>query len=183
MTAMNTDEIMLPSSAKYLEYRRKRFLRKTGLLVANLGLITFLLFQLLWINFDRWVAKENFRPIYSFLCSIENLNCQLPAWVEPGRLVLQDFQVDLRDDSVYVIQAKLVNKDNRPQPFPWVDVIFSDINGIVIASGRFSPYQYLTPQETDNLMAVAGNYDILLEVRKPDYPVVSYEMHLVAVAP
>jgi len=183
MKSMNTDDIMLPSPTKYSEYKRRQFLKRSGLVFINLFLIVSLLFQLLWLNFDKWATRENLRPIYSFLCSIENLSCQLPAWVEPDRLSLQDFQVNLREDSTYVIQAKLVNNDNRAQAFPWVNVIFSDINGIVIASGRFSPYQYLTPEVTDDLMAVDNSYDILLEIQKPNYPVVSYEMRLVTAAP
>lgn len=183
MRPMDTDDILLPSSTKYSAYKRRQFLKRSGFVFINLFLVSFLFFQLLWLNFDKWATRENLRPIYSFLCSIENLSCQLPAWVEPDRLSLQDFQVDLREDSTYVIQAKLVNRDNRAQAFPWADVVFSDINGIVIASGRFSPYQYLTPEVTDSLMAAGSSYDILLEIQKPNYPVVSYEMRLVASAP
>ncbi len=183
MEPMDADDIMLPPSTKYSEYKRRQFLKRSGLIFGNLCLVVFLLFQLLWLNFDKWATRESLRPIYSFLCSIESLSCQLPAWVEPDRLSLQDFQVDLREDSTYVIQARLVNRDNRAQAFPWVNIIFSDINGIVIASGRFSPYQYLAPDVTDSLMGAANSYDILLEIQKPSHPVVSYEMRLVAAAP
>ena len=183
MSSMDTDDIMFPSSSKYSAYRRKRLLKRTGLLFVNFGLILFFLFQLFWINFDKWAAREHFRPIYSFLCAIENLNCQLPAWIKPSTLALENFQVGLKDNSVYVMQATLINKDNKLQAFPWVDVIFSDINGIAIASGRFSPYQYLLPEITDSLMNRGSSYDILLEVQKPSHPVVSYEMRLVAAAP
>lgn len=181
MSNMETD-LLLPSASKYSAYRRKRMLRRSALLLLNLVLVLFFLFQLLWMKFDEWVVKEHLRPIYSFLCSIDNLHCSLPAWIEPETLALEDFAVQLKDNSVYVMEAQLTNKGDETRPFPWVDVVFSDINGITIASGRFSPYQYLLPQETDSLMKVGGSYDILLEVRKPSHPVVSYEMRLVAAA-
>ena len=174
---------LLPSPSRYSAYKRRKRISRSFLTTVNVLLFLFLVFQLLWLKFDEWAVKENLRPVYAFLCSIDNLQCRLPAWIEPDSLMLQDLEVLLKNNSLYEMKALLVNRDDGVHLFPWINIEFTDINDISIASGRFSPYQYLLPHETDSMMRVGGSYEVLLEVRKPQHPVVNYEMRLIAVAP
>ena len=179
---MDPEHVLLPSLGKYSIYARRGLLKKTGLVCLSIGLVALLLFQLFWINSDSWAEREYLRRVYSFLCALENLNCRLPAWMEPRGFALEDPQADWSSDSVYVIRAVLRNKRNRPRAFPWMHLVFFDANGIVIGSGRFSPDQYLSSEVLDDRMDGERSYDILLEVQKPSHPVVRYEMRFVAAA-
>ena len=178
MSDEDTD-ILLPPPAKYFSYRRRRVVRSMAVGGTNLVLFVLLLFQLLWLNFEEWVIKEHLHPVYSFLCSIDHLQCQTPLLVELDSLVLEDIDISLKDLTSYEMKAQLVNKDNKPQPFPQINIIFSDINDIAIATGRFSPHQYLLAEVPAGVMGAGEKYDVVLEVRKPSLPVTSYQMHLV----
>ena len=164
----------------YRSYKRKRFLKGIFAFLLNLILLGFLIFQVLWANFDRWAAKENMRPIYGFLCSIEQLRCSLPAYVEPVDIKVENFSANLRDKEVYVLQAILTNYSSVYKEFPWLEVIFSDLDNYPVASGRFSPYQYLQEGEASGFMPPGKSFNILLEVRKPAKPVARYEMNVIA---
>ena len=176
---MNTSDFDVAPG--YSSYRRKRFFKSFFAATANLILILFLSFQLLWINFDEWAAKENIRPVYGFLCSIEQLKCRLPSFVEPIDIKAERFEVNLRSDGVYVLQATLTNYASIPKSFPWIEVIFSDINDYPVASGKFSPYQYLDKGVVTSLMPPGRIYDVLLEINSPSSPVAKYEMNVIAV--
>ena len=79
---MNTSDFDVAPG--YSSYRRKRFLKNFFAATVNLLLILFLSFQLLWINFDEWAWPKRVSVLYmDFLCSIEQLKCRLPSYVEP----------------------------------------------------------------------------------------------------
>lgn len=165
----------------YYAYRRRKFIKNFFAALVNLLLLGFLLFQLLWINFESWAAKESIRPVYGFLCSIKQLNCRLPYYIEPVNIKAENFQVNLRDDGIYILQAALTNYASTSKSFPWIEVIFSDINEYPIASGRFSPYQYLDKDVASSLMPAGKSFDILLEINPPSSPVAKYELNVIAV--
>ncbi len=181
-TTVDADEIMGNSdfeTISYSAYRRKKFFKSLFAAIINLLLLGFLTFQFLWINFDRWAAKENLRPVYSFLCSIEQLQCVLPEFVEPTDIKIEQFEANLRDEKEYVLQATLTNYGSTYKEFPWLEVIFSDNNNYPVASGRFSPYQYLSSDESSDLMPPGKPFRIVLEIRRPSSPVAKYEMKVV----
>ena len=177
-------DLLVSNESGYASYRRRKRIRQfLGVLINSVLLCAFI-FQLIWVRFDDWAAKESMRPIYSFLCSIQNLNCRLPGVVEPSNLALRDLRVDLRDDAVYVIRANMRNHSKRPKPLPWVEVVFSDSNGRTVASGRFSPDQYLVSADTAATTIVGGeDLAILLEIRQPSGQSTNYAMRLIALAP
>lgn len=184
-TTVDAEDIMKSSDFEiapgYRSYRRKKFIKSILALIFNLLLLSFLVLQLLWINFDRWAAKENLRPIYGFMCSIEQLNCILPAFVELVDIKVEKFEANLHEnDNIYVLQATLTNYASSYKEFPWLEIIFSDINNYPIASGKFSPYQYLASDEAAQQMPPGKPFRILLEVKKPSTPVARYDMNVIA---
>ncbi len=178
------EDILTSDNTGYASYRRKKRLRIWGGLLLNGALLAVFLFQLAWVRFDDWASKENLRPVYAFLCAVRNLNCQLPAFVEPSDLVLGELRVNLREDAVYVIRGNIRNRAKFSRAFPWVEVVFFDVHNTRLASGRFSPDQYLADSVvSDTSVKGGGDADILLEVRKPLGNPDHYRMRLIAVAP
>lgn len=181
-TTVDADEVMGNSdfeTISYSAYRRKKFFRNLLSAAFNLLLLSVLIFQLLWVNFDRWAVKENLRPVYGFLCSIEQLKCVLPNFVEPTDIKIEKFEANLRNGKEYVLQATLTNYGSTYKEFPWLEVVFSDANNYPVASGRFSPYQYLSSDEASDLMPPGKPFRLVLEIQRPSMKVAKYEMNIV----
>ena len=178
------NDLLVSNDSSYVNYRRRRRIRQGFGVLVNCVLLTAFVLQLMWVRFDEWAAKESMRPIYSFLCSIQRVSCRLPGFVEPSNLALRDLRVDLRDDAVYVMRASMRNDSRRARPLPWVEVVFSGEDGARIATGRFSPDQYLADADTSEALIAGGeDFNILLEIRKPSGQPTNYAMRLIAVSP
>ena len=119
--------------------RRRTGLWTTLTLLALLALPT----QYLFYNFDALARNERSRPMLENLCLLAR--CELPARVDISRIRSTNLLVrpDPEFPSALAIDVILYNRADFAQPFPVLEMQFSDATGRPVASRRFRPEEYL----------------------------------------
>ncbi|WP_153301602.1 DUF3426 domain-containing protein [Endozoicomonas arenosclerae] len=125
------------------EEQGKNSLRIAGwttlLLISCLTLVT----QYAWFNKDQLSLDPRLRPAYSFSCKY--LKCSLPALVDVK--AIKSLQLHIRShpeqETGLVVDSVIINEATFPQPWPQLELTFTDINGQPVASRRFRPKEYL----------------------------------------
>ena len=101
-------------------------------------------FQYLWFHFDELARNDRYRPWFQQLCPI--VGCTLPTRVDIARIKSSNLVVRSHPDfkGALIVDAILYNRAPFAQPFPLLELRFSDLNGQLIASRRFKPAEYLS---------------------------------------
>ena len=98
--------------------------------------------QVLWFQYEDWVADPTYRPIYEGLCAA--VGCEVPALVDVTLIEAQRSVGRVRPDSdARTIDILMVNKASFAQPFPVIEVEFENLQGRRVALSRLRPEQYL----------------------------------------
>ena len=144
------------------------------------GLCTLLLLiQFAWIQFDRLARENAFRPLYATACAI--LSCQLPDQFNPDAISTSNLVVRPAKDLAYALQvdALIENRASYAQPFPDLELSFTDINNFPVASRRFKPREYLAGELAGKKeMPPAKPVHISLQIVDPGPKAVSYGLQI-----
>jgi predicted Zn finger-like uncharacterized protein len=113
--------------------------------MLNIVLILALAGQYAYANRDDLIQYPVLRPWLSQLCMI--MACEAPLRSDASRIVLANRLVesDPNHSNALLIDATLVNNADFPQPYPLLEIRFSDLNGQLVAGRRFRPSEYLSP--------------------------------------
>lgn len=118
--------------------------RRTGLW-TTLALLALLALpaQYLFYNFDALARDERHRPLLESICLMAQ--CELPARVDISRIRSTNLLVRPHPEfpSALAIDVILYNRADFAQPFPVLEMQFSDATGRPVASRRFRPEEYL----------------------------------------
>ncbi len=144
-------------------------------LIAALGLIG----QVGWIKFEQLSREQPYRDIYATLCPL--LQCQLPPLHD--RRQIQAYNLVVRShpqaDNALIVDAIMLNNAAFAQPFPPLQLSFSNLQGKTIAQRRFTAGDYLGGE-------LAGQHDIpsgqpihlSLEIIDPGREAVNYAIDI-----
>ena len=112
-----------------------------GLLTLVMGLA--LALQLAIINFDTLSRKQPYRQYYAAVC--DWFVCELPGLENRSAIGATNLIVRAHPTltKVLVVDALLQNKADYSQPFPPLDLVFTDIDGQAIVAKRIYPEEYL----------------------------------------
>lgn len=112
------------------------------LIMALLLLIT-LLAQTAFFQFDTLNKREPWRQFYAVACTY--LGCLLPPRVDLSKLHISKLVVHSHPHitDALLVEAVLLNQAPFPQPFPALQLSFSDLKNNPVASRRFEPQDYL----------------------------------------
>jgi len=141
-----------------------------GFLVLLLGL------QWVYFNRDALAADDRWRPLLERGCSVAH--CDLPLRVDLSHIDIIGHNVRkhpaMRD--VLLISLAFENRAEFIQPYPLLEVSFTDQSGNPVAMRRFRPAEYLdTSVEPEDGMATASPVQVGLEVIDPGDTVVSFQ--------
>ena len=102
---------------------------------------------------DALAKHQNLRPIISQLCLIAN--CQLSDWRQPEAFlpVQQSVAADPKQSGALLVQPSFTNTAQWPQPWPQIELSFTDINGQKIGLRRFRPSEYLNARQAPDIKA------------------------------
>jgi len=176
LDSTDTDDYPMPPEFTDAWSERSHFgraLAKGSVLVALL-----LLLGAQWLYFNRasLAAQGDLRPGLEKLCSL--LRCELPLQVDLSRieLVNRDVRKHPRVAGALLINATLINRADFPQPYPILEVIFSNSSGTPVAARRFNPVEYLG-DETDVKAGMPVNtaLQVMLEIEDPGKDAVSFQ--------
>ena len=94
--------------------------------------------QYAWFNKNQLAAHLSLRPTYDILCSL--LDCQLPALknlhaIKSVKLLVRS----LPDRNGLIVDSVILNQAEFAQPWPQLELTFSNIDGQIVASRIFRP--------------------------------------------
>lgn len=146
---------------------------------ASVIMILIALSQTLYFKFDQWSRTPQWRPYYSQICSV--VGCQLPEIQNLKSMSTQHLVVRSHPklQRALVVDTLLQNHADYKQPFPDLELVFSDLNNNVVASRQFIPTEYLSGELSgQKSMPTHAPIHIALEIADPGPEAVSYAIRL-----
>lgn len=147
------------------------------LLLLMLGGVLFA--QLLFFQFDSWAKQSTWRPVYGALC--QHLDCELPNLYNIDDISAQHLSVNSHKvyKNTLVVDAVLNNQSNIAQPFPYLELFFTDTENQVVAARRFAPAEYLHGElKGKTMMPAKQPIRIALEIVDPGKQASGYYLQL-----
>ncbi len=164
--------------------KRTSILKLGLLLIGNLLLIAVLAGQFLWFNRASLSKREDMRAYFLELCALSaiQVSCNLPDYVNLKKITTRRLIVHShpRIPNVLVIDAIILNTGIYSQPFPRLELKFTDLEANTVASRRFDASEYLAGELQGMKYMPAGTEVRLdLEIIDPGERAVSYELYAV----
>lgn len=151
----------------------------TGWMLLSLIAILALAGQVLWFERARLAVYSELSSVYALIC--DQVDCSL----KQNALTLIDNQgLHLQPHPKYsdALTAAIVleNRAAFSQPWPGLQLSFTDLKGRAVARRTFQPEEYLDTRSVDPLRMPQGQpMQIELELASPGRRGVSYELRLV----
>lgn len=153
--------------------------RRAPWVVAAFVLLLVLAAEGVWLRFDAFSQAPMTRPVAQRICA--QLDCALPILRAPDAIRSQRLLVrshPARADGLRV-DAVIINRAEFPQPFPVLELRFSDIDGVLVAARHFEPSTYLAGELAGRReMPVGTPVQLSLDLVDPGARAVNYEMRL-----
>jgi predicted Zn finger-like uncharacterized protein len=170
------DDLLMPPEFTDIWSERSHIWRNLAKGAVIGALLLLLGVQWLYFNRTSLAAQNDWRPGLELFCSL--LRCDLPLRVDLSRieLVNRDVRKHPRVAGALLINATLVNRADFPQPYPILEVTFSNSTGTPVAARRFNPDEYLDDQvDIKAGMPVNTALHVMLEIEDPGKDAVSYQ--------
>lgn len=146
---------------------------------ANILLIVLLLGQYVYYNRQQLAQYPDLRPWVAQLCAVAA--CDLPLQRDVKRIALTSRMVESHPSraNALLIDATLVNQADFTQPYPLLELRFSDLKNQLVAGRRFRPEEYLSPTASVKAgMAPHQPVHVTLEIVDPGKDAVSFQFDL-----
>lgn len=120
--------------------------------------------------------EQSWRPYLVEFCKY--LQCSLPQQVDLSQieLVNRDVRQHPSVEEALLVNATLSNQADFTQPYPVLEVSFSDPGGNPVALGRFRPREYVDDASAiKSGMRPGKPVSIMLEIQDPGESAVSYQ--------
>ena len=144
---------------------------------AGIGFLLLLLgLQWVYFNRDALAADERWRPVLERGCEL--VRCALPFRVDVSRIdiINRDVRKHPTVKAVLLVNVAFQNHAEFIQPYPLLEVNFTNKSGDSVGRRRFSPSEYLG-SDVDEVagMAAESQVQAVLEVVDPGDEVVSFQ--------
>jgi len=159
---------------------RRSWTVATANVCAVLLLVACFIAQLVYFNKDRLLRDTRTKNLLSTVCA--RLDCELPVVRDPSLLRSTFLDVSSHPDyeSLLLVRFSIRNTALFAQPFPSVDMTFSNIRHQPIAGRRFYPGHYLDASLLSHLTIPAGaEVQGTLEILDPGVESVNYTVEFV----
>ena len=146
---------------------------------ANVTLIFLLVGQYSYFHRDELAQYPELRSWLGRLCMLAG--CEVPLQKDVSRigLVNRAVQSHPQQDNALLIDATLVNDASFTQPYPMLELRFSDLNNRLVAGRRFRPEEYLAPgTDISQGMSPKEPMHLALEIADPGKDAVSFQFNL-----
>ena len=150
-----------------------------GWTIAALLMLLVAVCQTFYFKFDQWSRTPQWRPLYAQACN--HLDCQLPQIQNLKQMTTQHLVVRSHPQlqQALVVDTLIQNLAEYPQPFPDLELVFSDLNDNIVASRRFLPAEYLSGELSgQQQMPSRAPIHVALEIVDPGPEAVSYAIRL-----
>ncbi|WP_105102947.1 DUF3426 domain-containing protein [Microbulbifer pacificus] len=146
-----------------------------GALLLALGLVA----QTAYFRFDTLSKRDPWRQLYAAVCPA--LDCTLPPQVDIAAIHTSNLVVRSHPQiaNALAVEAVLLNRAPFDQPFPSLQLRFTDLKNAPVASRRFAPEEYLKGELSGRRLMPTGNpVHIALEIVDPGSEAVNYELRI-----
>lgn len=163
------------AAALYPTPKRRLPWRGLLLLVLALLLLALLVSQLLWPQRAALREDPQWGSWVEAICT--HVDCQLPPRFDKEKIELLQRSVlkDRDDPRKLQIDLLIVNNASFGQPYPDINLRFTNIEGGLVAERRFQPAEYLREQPDSDQMPVAVPVHIAFSVRAPAGNITGFE--------
>jgi predicted Zn finger-like uncharacterized protein len=146
------------------------------LVAGSLVLALALLAQYLYFHGRELARHPALYPILSRTCGLLGCNIDPPRDLAAIEVLTRNVYTHPNRPDALMITATLANRASHAQPYPLMQVSLTDLQGKVVAMGRFEPEAYL-PQGTDPsaLMAPGLPLNVGVEVADPGNTALAFE--------
>jgi hypothetical protein len=144
--------------------------------VAIVFLAVILAAQWVFLNRADLARDRNWRPYLVEFC--KHMQCSLPQQVDLSQieLVSRDVRQHPRVEEALLVNATLSNQADFTQPYPVLEVSFTDLGGNPVALRRFRPQEYVDDASAIRSGMPPGKpVSIMLEIQDPGESAVSYQ--------
>lgn len=141
--------------------------------------LALLIGQLVHANFNT-LAHSSLRPWLARACAVAN--CQLPPQVDLSQIRASSLIVRSHPSQrgALAVDAIITNQAAFAQPYPLLQLQFSDLNGTLVASRRFLPSEYLAGELSGSqLMPIQQPVHIAFALVDPGPQAVNYSLTVV----
>nr|WP_010132304.1 DUF3426 domain-containing protein [Microbulbifer agarilyticus] len=146
-----------------------------GSLLLMLGLVA----QTAYFGFDTLSKRDPWRNLYAQVCPY--IGCTLPPQVDINAIHTANLVVRSHPSipGALAVEAVLLNRAPFDQPFPSLQLRFTDLKNSPVASRRFNPRDYLRGELSGRRLMPAGNpVHIALDIVDPGADAVNYELRI-----
>jgi len=144
--------------------------------LAILALIAALAAEYIWFNQPELLQDQRLEPLTAKLCELtdcEHLQMREPSQIE---MISRNVYTHPNEKEALMISTTLVNNAPYAQPYPRVQIDFSNVRGALIASRQFIPEEYLQiDSEQLQLLQSGIPATFGLEIKDPGNEAITYE--------
>ncbi|MDO9319025.1 MAG: zinc-ribbon and DUF3426 domain-containing protein [Gammaproteobacteria bacterium] len=133
--------------------------------------------QYVWYHRDELSQNTLLRPWLDLTC--EAVGCILPPLIDIRAISSEDLLVRSHTEIANALSVHLVFRNTAAfaQPFPALELRFTDADNALVAQRRFLPAEYLTADLADmQMMPPDAPVQIQLEILDPGVSAVNYEV-------
>ena len=144
--------------------------------LAILFLIATLAAEYIWFNQPELLQGPRFRPITARLCELTDCQHLQKRDLSKIEMISRNIYTHPNAKEALMITTTLVNNAAYAQPYPDVQIDFSNVRGEMVASRRFHPEEYLQ-KDGDQVGLLQSDNPIAfgLEIRDPGKQAITYE--------
>jgi len=155
----------------------------TSTLLWSIGILFLtatLLIEYVWFNREQFNQIPELQAAIEKLCKqieCKNIKVRDPAKIE---LISRNVYSHPNEKGALMVNVTMINNADFAQPYPVMQIDFSDIRGGTVAARRFLPTEYLQVEsEQLRLLQPDVNTDIRLEIQDPGKQAMTYEFNFI----
>lgn len=144
--------------------------------LGSLMLMFVFLGQTIYFKHNELGQISQFRPWVEFFC--KHASCELSLQIDIGQIELlgQDIRSHPKSKKALLVSATIINNAAFTQPYPGLQLNFSDMNGEKVAMRNFKPKDYLpSTMRVEKGMESNVPIQIELEIVDPGKNAVNFE--------
>jgi predicted Zn finger-like uncharacterized protein len=133
--------------------------------------------QVLWLQMEQLSQSAQFRPLYERAC--QWISCDLPVFIDNSAIRSDSLLVRSHPEISDALEVLVIfhNDAQFPQPFPLLQLGFTDLDNQVVATREFTADEYLDPALRDiQFMPVQSPIQITLEILNPGPNAINYKV-------
>ena len=149
--------------------------------LLNVVAVLLLLSQYTYHNFTELARQDSTRPLLAAICPL--FGCELPAKVDIEQIKSSNLVIRSHPEFKGALQVDAIIYNRAPfsQPFPLLELTFSDAQGERLMSRKFKAEEYLSGELAgQNNMPQQVPIHIALEILAPSSETISYSLKFVS---